>query len=76
MLAGAAVHVSPPLFLTDIALPTYRYFSGLIVGCLQGVSKEELLSPRYSPCGTEYWSQNPMVLIIITIPISVHVTLR
>ncbi len=39
-----------------------RYFSGLIIGCLQGVSKVELLSPRYSPCGIEYWTQHPMVL--------------
>ena len=39
----------------------YRYFAGLIVGCLQGASKEELLSPHYSPCGTDYWIQHPMV---------------
>ena len=37
-----------------------RYFGGLLVGCLQGTSKEELLSPFYSPL-PDYWKQNPLV---------------
>lgn len=32
-------------------LDACQYFGGLIVGALQGVSKDELLSPRYSPVG-------------------------
>ena len=37
-----------------------RYFGGLLVGCLQGASKEELLSPFYSPL-PDYWKENPLV---------------
>ena len=38
-----------------------RYFSGLIVGCLQGVDKDTLLSPRYCPVESDYWKEHPMV---------------
>lgn len=38
-----------------------RYFSGLIVGCLQGVDKDTLLSPRYCPVKSDYWKEHPMV---------------
>ena len=39
------------------------YFSGLIIGCLQGAEKEKLLSPNFSPTGSEdYWKNNPMVM--------------
>ena len=38
-----------------------RYFSGLIVGCLQGVDKDTLLSPRFSPVGPDYFKEHPMV---------------
>ena len=31
-----------------------RYFAGLLLGCLQGVSKEELLSSRYCPVPNHY----------------------
>ena len=41
-----------------------RYFGGLIVGCLLGATKEELLSPRYSPCGGDYWDKHPMVRLL------------
>jgi ADP-ribosyl-[dinitrogen reductase] hydrolase len=37
-----------------------RYFGGLIVGAMLGVSKEELLSDHYSPV-KEYWRQNGLV---------------
>jgi ADP-ribosylglycohydrolase len=37
-----------------------RYFAGLLLGCLQGVSKEELLSPRYSPVPNHY-EEKPLV---------------
>ena len=36
-----------------------RYLGGLIVGALQGVSKEELLSDHYSPV-PGYWQQHPL----------------
>lgn len=32
-----------------IAVDACRYFAGLIIGALNGVSKDELLAPRYSP---------------------------
>ena len=47
---------------SKLSLSLHRYFSGLIIGCLQGVDKDTLLSPRYSPLGTEYWKENSMVL--------------
>ena len=37
-----------------------RYFGGLLVGCVNGVSKEELLSPCYSPI-PNYWRDNKLV---------------
>jgi ADP-ribosylglycohydrolase len=37
-----------------------RYFGGLIVGAVLGVSKEELLSDRYAPV-PEYWRKNKLV---------------
>lgn len=40
-----------------------RYFSGLLIGCLQGVDKETLLSPRFSPVESDYWDENPMVAL-------------
>ena len=35
-----------------------RYFGGLIVGAVQGESKEELLSPRYSPVAGLWYRQS------------------
>ena len=40
----------------------YRYFGGLLVGCVNGVSKEELLSPCYSPI-PNYWRDNKLVSV-------------
>ncbi|MGE5237722.1 MAG: ADP-ribosylglycohydrolase family protein, partial [Chloroflexota bacterium] len=37
-----------------------KYFGGLIVGAVQGVSKDELLSERYSPI-PGYWASHPLV---------------
>ena len=42
------------------AVDACRYFGGLIVGAVQGVSKEELLSDRYSPV-EKYWQKNRLV---------------
>lgn len=36
-----------------------RYFGGLIVGALQGRSKEEILAPRFSPVGV--WGENELM---------------
>ncbi len=37
-----------------------RYLAALIVGALRGVSKEEILSPRYAPV-PGYWREHPLV---------------
>lgn len=42
------------------AVDACRYFGGLIVGALMGVTKEELLSDRYAPV-QEYWQTNALV---------------
>lgn len=36
-----------------------RYFGALLVGAINGVSKDELLSPRYNPI-PKYWSKHPL----------------
>jgi ADP-ribosylglycohydrolase/protein-tyrosine phosphatase len=40
---------------------TCRYLGGLIAGAVNGASKGELLSGRYSPFGSEYWDHHPLV---------------
>jgi ADP-ribosylglycohydrolase len=42
------------------AIDACRYFGGLIVGAILGITKEELLSDRYSPV-QEYWQENSLV---------------
>jgi ADP-ribosylglycohydrolase len=42
------------------AVDACRYFGGLIVGAVQGVSKDELLSDRYAPT-EEHWRKNQLV---------------
>jgi len=37
-----------------------RYLAALIVGAINGISKEELLASRYSPI-PNYWENNPLV---------------
>ena len=41
------------------AVDACRYFAGLMVGALQGGSKEELLSPRYCPV-PGLWTESPL----------------
>ncbi|MEB3827269.1 ADP-ribosylglycohydrolase family protein [Phormidium sp. CCY1219] len=36
------------------------YFAGLLVGAVQGVSRSQLLAPRYSPL-PGYWQEHPLV---------------
>jgi ADP-ribosylglycohydrolase len=45
---------------TQSCIDACRYFGGLIVGALNGVSKDELLSIRYSPL-PGYWDDKPLV---------------
>lgn len=42
------------------AVDACRYFGALIVGAVNGVSKEELLSERYNPI-PGYWEEHPLV---------------
>ena len=44
---------------SEEAVDACRYFAGLLVGALRGVSKEELLSPLYCPV-EGYWERNPL----------------
>lgn len=43
-----------------VAIDACRYLAALIVGALEGQSKEQLLSTRYSPV-SNYWQQHPLV---------------
>ncbi|XWK86370.1 MAG: ADP-ribosylglycohydrolase family protein [Phormidium sp.] len=42
------------------AVDACRYLAALIVGAINGISKEELLESRYSPI-PNYWKNNPLV---------------
>lgn len=42
---------------TQSALDACMYFGGLLVGCIKGCSKDELLSPCYAPAEL-YWDHN------------------
>lgn len=42
------------------AIDACRYFAALLLGALRGLSKEELLSPRYTPV-PGYWDSRPLV---------------
>jgi ADP-ribosylglycohydrolase len=41
------------------AVDACRYYAGLIVGALEGRSKEELLAPRFSPA-PDIWEEDPL----------------
>jgi len=45
---------------TALAIDACRYLGALIVGAVNGASREELLSERYSPV-PGYWKENPLV---------------
>ena len=49
------------------AVDACRYFAGLILGALQGRTKEELLAPGYSPLPSSYWEDHPLAPEIATI---------
>jgi ADP-ribosylglycohydrolase len=42
-----------------VAIDACRYFGGLIVAAVLGVSKDEMLQPLYSPV-PDYWDQHPL----------------
>ena len=44
-----------------LVMDNCRYFVALIVGAIQGASKEKLLSKRYTPI-PDYWKKHPLVL--------------
>ena len=58
-----AVELSGKSSTTTHALPVCvdacRYYGALIVGAMQGVAKDELLAPRFSPV-PGYWEQHPL----------------
>jgi len=41
------------------AIDACRYFAALLVGAIRGLSKEQLLSPRYTPI-PDYWAEHPL----------------
>jgi ADP-ribosylglycohydrolase len=55
----AAAESSRTTHAAATALDACRYFAGLIVGALNGFSKEELLAPRYTPV-PGYWDDHPL----------------
>lgn len=46
-----------------LAMDSCRFFGGLVHGALIGKSKEELLSPRYSPL-ENYWEEKPLSTLV------------
>lgn len=48
---------------SQLAVDSCRYFAALLIGALEGKSKEELLSDHFVPNGlsADYWIQNPLV---------------
>ena len=58
-----AIHMSAESSKTThgavTCLDACRYFGGLIVGAINGVSKEQLLSPRFAPV-EGLWERNPL----------------
>jgi ADP-ribosyl-[dinitrogen reductase] hydrolase len=54
-----AAHSSRTTHGAQTALDACRYLAALLVGAVQGESKEELLSPYYSPV-PNYWQQSPL----------------
>jgi len=58
-----AIHLSAESSKTThgatTCLDACRYFGGLLVGAIQGVSKEELLAPRYAPV-ERLWERAPL----------------
>jgi len=49
-----------------IAVDACRYFAGLLVGAVQGIEKDTLLSPSYAPVAN-YWQEHPLAPEIDTI---------
>jgi ADP-ribosylglycohydrolase len=50
---------SRPTHAAPTTLDACRYLGGLIIGALNGVSKDELLGPRYCPL-SGYWVEHPL----------------
>ena len=43
------------------AVDACRYMGALIAGAVNGASKEDLISERYSPMGGGYWEEHPLI---------------
>lgn len=45
-----------------VSVDACRYMTGLMIGALRGATKEQLLSPLYSPTadGSRYWEEHPL----------------
>ena len=52
-LSSRTTHAAPQ------GVDACRYFGGMLAGALDGVGKEDLLAPRYSPVAG-YWQANPL----------------
>ena len=50
----------------DVCVDACRYMGALIVGAVQGYSKDQLLSPQFSP-DEHYWDHHPLTRDISTI---------
>lgn len=50
----------------DVCVDACRYMGALIVGAVKGYSKEQLLSPQFSPV-EQYWDLHPLTRDICTI---------
>src|SRR5690606_37162554 len=57
---AAAADSSRTTHATSAAVDASCYFAGLLVGCLLGASRDELLTPRYAPPGVD-WAEQPLV---------------
>jgi ADP-ribosylglycohydrolase len=57
-IENSALLHAPPITTPRLLMPAV-YMGGLIHGALLGKSKEEILSPRYSPV-PDYWDENPL----------------
>lgn len=51
--SSATTHALP------VCVDACRYYGGLVVGAMQGASKDRLLAPRYSPA-PGYWDEHPL----------------
>ena len=54
-----AAESSAPTHALPVCIDACRYYGALVVGAMQGVPKDELLAPRFSPV-PGYWEAHPL----------------